>query len=109
MRIKDSRINTISEVLTGIKVCYFQRTTYSIDKPLISEISGLSLLQVIKLYAWENPLMKKIRNIRVQELSYLKKIAYFNSCVSFTFVSSPFIVSKVQLIKDRHLTPPQSS
>ncbi|RHZ60076.1 hypothetical protein Glove_359g26 [Diversispora epigaea] len=68
MTNKDDRIKLMNEILNGIKV--------------------------IKLYAWESAFTKKISHIRNNlELNTLKKLGYLASIQSFTWASTPFLVS----------------
>ncbi|CAG8664846.1 5084_t:CDS:10, partial [Acaulospora morrowiae] len=68
MKNKDMRIKLMNEILNGIKV--------------------------IKLYAWESAFMKKIFHVRNDlELETLKKLGYLASMQSFTWASTPFLVS----------------
>ena len=53
MTVKDSRSKIMDEFLSGMKV--------------------------IKLYAWEPPFLKKIRNIRKNELNIQKRVAYLTA------------------------------
>ncbi|GBC03741.1 hypothetical protein RclHR1_00530016 [Rhizophagus clarus] len=68
MRNKDERIKLMNEILNGIKV--------------------------IKLYAWEQAFLKKLLHVRDDlELKTLKKLGYLNAVQSFTWTSTPFLVS----------------
>lgn len=67
MKAKDDRLKFMNEILNGIKV--------------------------LKLYAWEEPFMDRISNIRNKEVSLLKKFAYFNASVSFVWGCSPFLIA----------------
>ncbi|KAI8898763.1 P-loop containing nucleoside triphosphate hydrolase protein [Globomyces pollinis-pini] len=58
---------------------------------LMDEI--LSGMKVIKLYAWEQPFIKKVFGIREKELATLRKIAVLASATSFTWSCAPFLVS----------------
>jgi len=55
----------------------------------------LSGIKVIKLYGWELSFEKIVGKIRNDELSYLRKIGYYNMCSSFIWVCAPLIVSVV--------------
>ena len=63
---KDARLKLMSEILNGIKV--------------------------LKLYAWELPFMKKIKEIRKKEIKLLKANAWVYGFVNFSFTMSPFLV-----------------
>ncbi|ORX44614.1 multi drug resistance-associated protein MRP [Hesseltinella vesiculosa] len=68
MKNKDQRIKLMNELLNGIKV--------------------------IKLYAWENPFISKINEVRNrQELATLRKLGYVSSVQSMTMASTPFYVT----------------
>ena len=66
---KDSRIKLMNEILPGIKV--------------------------LKLYAWENPFIKRVADIRFQEIKILKYLAKLWALTNFTFACSPFLVTVV--------------
>ena len=68
MEQKDRRIRMTSEVLNGIKV--------------------------IKLYAWEDHFLTDVQNIRNNELGVLRRIAYLNAGLSFSWLCAPFMVNK---------------
>ncbi|KAL7748549.1 hypothetical protein RI367_005960 [Sorochytrium milnesiophthora] len=67
MRNKDSRLKLMDEVLNGIKV--------------------------IKLYAWEKFFMKRIFDVREQELATLKSYGYLTATQGFFWNCTPFLVS----------------
>ncbi|XP_067139263.1 multidrug resistance-associated protein 1-like [Centruroides vittatus] len=67
MIAKDDRLKFMNEILSGIKV--------------------------LKLYAWEEPFMDRITDIRNKEVSLLKKFSYFNASVSFVWGCSPFLIA----------------
>ncbi|KAF9985753.1 hypothetical protein BGZ65_010009, partial [Modicella reniformis] len=65
---KDLRIKLMNELLNGIRV--------------------------IKLYAWENTFIQKILNTRNNlELDMMKKMGYISAIQTFTWYSTPFMVS----------------
>lgn len=72
MAIKDERVKSMNEVLTGIKV--------------------------LKLYAWEPSFEKLIANTRSKEMKILKKIAIFNAGSYFSWTVTPFFVSVVSYV-----------
>lgn len=81
MHFKDSRLRLVNEVLGGMKI--------------------------LKLYAWEGSMEKKVLNIRDKELSVLSKAAYLNAFSAFCWQCAPFIVTVVTfatyvLLKDDH-------
>eukprot|EP00091_Calanus_sinicus_P011767 TRINITY_DN26559_c0_g1_i1.p1 TRINITY_DN26559_c0_g1~~TRINITY_DN26559_c0_g1_i1.p1 ORF type:complete len:109 (+),score=13.87 TRINITY_DN26559_c0_g1_i1:230-556(+) len=57
----------------------------------MSEI--LSGVKVLKLYAWEQPFMASIKNIRSSEIGVLRYIAKLWALVNFTFASVPFLMT----------------
>lgn len=67
MEIKDERVKSMNEVLSGMKV--------------------------LKLYAWEPSFENLILGIRNKELKVLKKAALFNAGTFFTWSLAPFLVS----------------
>lgn len=69
MKLKDERLNMSNEILNGIKV--------------------------IKLYAWELPMLQVIADIRKRELSVLRKAMLLRYITDMINVSSPFMVSLV--------------
>lgn len=66
MKFKDERAKMCSEILSGIKV--------------------------IKLYAWEMPMMEAIERIRVKELSCILKAGLIRCTLDVFNFSSPFLV-----------------
>ena len=72
MQQKDQRIRLTSEVLNGIKV--------------------------IKLYAWEDHFQRDVKDIRNNELAELRKNAYLNAGLSFTWSCTPFLVGNLKNI-----------
>ncbi|KAK6453841.1 P-loop containing nucleoside triphosphate hydrolase protein [Scheffersomyces xylosifermentans] len=68
MKLKDNRSRIINEILVSIKS--------------------------IKLYAWEKPMLTKLRDSRNnKELKNLRKIRMVNQCVSLVWNLIPFLVS----------------
>lgn len=67
MRLKDSRIKLMNEILNGIKV--------------------------LKLYAWENSFKEKVLAIRQKELNVLRKTAYLGALSTMAWTSAPFMVA----------------
>uniref|UniRef100_A0A914VV15 ABC-type glutathione-S-conjugate transporter n=1 Tax=Plectus sambesii TaxID=2011161 RepID=A0A914VV15_9BILA len=67
MKLKDARLNMMSEVLNGIKV--------------------------LKLYAWEPSMEKMVLDIRRKEVKNLKKLAILDACNTLTWASAPFLVA----------------
>ena len=51
-----------------------------------------NFFQVIKLYAWEIPFQRQVKDIRQKELDVLKASAYLNAAASFTWTCAPFLV-----------------
>ncbi|KCV70415.1 hypothetical protein H696_02759 [Fonticula alba] len=72
MASKDQRIRLMDEVLAGMRV--------------------------IKLYAWENSFVQRIRGVRAGELADLRATASIASVQSLTWVSSPFFFSFVSFM-----------
>jgi len=67
LELKDQRIKVTNEVLNGMKA--------------------------LKMYAWEINYQERLASIREKELVQLKKAAWLNAFISFTFVCAPFLVS----------------
>ncbi|BFZ17907.1 hypothetical protein BsWGS_20945 [Bradybaena similaris] len=67
MKLKDSRIKLMNEILNGIKV--------------------------LKLYAWEGSFQEKVLEIRNQELVVLRKMAILNALAVFFWTCAPVLVS----------------
>ena len=51
-----------------------------------------SLLQVLKLYAWEVSFQDKVNNVRLKELNTIKRLAYLQSVNSFFWTTAPVLV-----------------
>jgi uncharacterized membrane protein len=66
MKLKDSRIKLMNEVLNGIRV--------------------------LKLYAWEKTFAGHVTDKRNDEINQLKTRAYYQSAMNFIFFSTPFLV-----------------
>ncbi|KAM4844750.1 ATP-binding cassette sub-family C member 3 [Thomomys bottae] len=71
MKLKDSRIKVMSEILAGIKV--------------------------LKLYAWEPSFLEQVKGVRESELRLLKKNAYLQAITTFILICSPFLVTLLTL------------
>nr|XP_054316063.1 ATP-binding cassette sub-family C member 3 isoform X1 [Pongo pygmaeus] len=71
MKLKDSRIKLMSEILNGIKV--------------------------LKMYAWESSFLKQVEGIRQGELQLLRTAAYLHATTTFTWMCSPFLVTLITL------------
>ncbi|KAG8321750.1 Canalicular multispecific organic anion transporter 1 [Homalodisca vitripennis] len=50
-------------------------------------------LTVLKLYAWEPSFEQKINNIRRKEINVLRTAAYYNTCSSFVYLMTPYLVA----------------
>ncbi|KAM6175201.1 ATP-binding cassette sub-family C member 3 isoform 2-T2 [Erethizon dorsatum] len=71
MKLKDSRIRLMTEILGGIKV--------------------------LKLYAWEPSFLEQVEGIRQGELQLLRKGTYLQAISTFIWVCTPFLVSLISL------------
>ncbi|XP_023573947.1 canalicular multispecific organic anion transporter 2 isoform X1 [Octodon degus] len=71
MKLKDSRIKLMAEILGGIKV--------------------------LKLYAWEPSFLEQVEGIRKDELRLLHKGTYLHAISTFIWVCTPFLVSLITL------------
>jgi len=67
MKKKDSRVKLISEILSGIKV--------------------------IKLYAWELSFIKRINNLRAEEVSQLRSVQLLEGSLYFIWGVAPLLVA----------------
>ena len=47
------------------------------------------------MYAWELPFQHYIMKIRKEEVNVLRKSAYINASVSFTWSCAPFMVNVI--------------
>ncbi|KAG4077224.1 hypothetical protein HA402_005279 [Bradysia odoriphaga] len=72
MAIKDERVKSMNEIISGMKV--------------------------LKLYAWEPSFEKLITAIRSKEIGILKSIAILNAGSYFSWETTPFLVSMVSYI-----------
>ena len=66
MKLKDKRIKSMNEILSGMKV--------------------------LKLYAWEESFIGQVLEIRSKEISIQKKAAYLNAVMSLFWTVAPFMV-----------------
>lgn len=69
LKIQDSRIKMMNEILSGMKV--------------------------IKFYGWEISFQNIVQQIRKEELDFFKRIGLYNVATSFTWTCAPLIVSIV--------------
>ena len=69
LKIQDSRIKMMNEILSGMKV--------------------------IKFYGWELSFQNIVQQIRKEELDCFKKIGLYNVATSFTWTCAPLVVSIV--------------
>lgn len=69
MKVKDERVKSMNEILSGMKV--------------------------LKLYAWEPSFEKLIQEIRVREMVFLRKAALYNAATECIWSLAPFLVSFV--------------
>ncbi|XP_068210698.1 multidrug resistance-associated protein 1-like [Palaemon carinicauda] len=67
MQFKDRRIKLLNEIINGIKA--------------------------LKLYAWEGSFAKQVEVIRKEEISVLRKSAYFQAFASFVWLATPYLVA----------------
>ncbi|XP_062568069.1 multidrug resistance-associated protein 1-like [Saccostrea cucullata] len=72
LALKSSRIKLLNEVLSGIKV--------------------------LKMYTWETPFTKKLLNIRLREMFFLKKVCVVTAFSTLFSVHSPFMMSYFVLL-----------
>uniref|UniRef100_A0AC35FVF0 ABC transmembrane type-1 domain-containing protein n=1 Tax=Panagrolaimus sp. PS1159 TaxID=55785 RepID=A0AC35FVF0_9BILA len=69
MKLKDERQKMTNEVMNGVKV--------------------------IKLYAWEKPMLKVISEIRSKEVALIRKASMTRTFIDVINSASPFLVSKI--------------
>lgn len=50
-------------------------------------------VKAIKLYAWEDPYVQKIMDLRERELALIRRTAYFNITNTVLFMSGPILVA----------------
>lgn len=55
--------------------------------------ASVSFFQSLKLYAWEEPFLNKVTQIRRKELWFLRNASFINAIIEFTFICSPVLVS----------------
>lgn len=67
MRVKDERVKSMNEILSGMKV--------------------------LKLYAWEPSFEKLITDVREGELVFLRRAAMYNVVTEFIWSLAPFLVA----------------
>lgn len=72
MAVKDERVKSMNEILTGMKV--------------------------LKLYAWEPSFEKLIAGTRAKEIKILQNIAILNAGSYFSWTLTPFLVSVVSYV-----------
>lgn len=67
MKVKDERVKSMNEILSGMKV--------------------------LKLYAWEPSFEDQIKEIREREIGFLRKAAVYNAATEFIWSLAPFMVA----------------
>lgn len=67
MKVKDERVKLMNEILSGMKV--------------------------LKLYAWESSFQNQIKDIRKEEMNYLRKAAIINAFTDLIWSLAPFLVA----------------
>ncbi|XP_045113643.1 multidrug resistance-associated protein 1-like isoform X2 [Portunus trituberculatus] len=67
MKVTDSRVKVLSEIINGIKV--------------------------LKLYAWEASFSEQVNGLRNEEVKLLKRLALYKSLHVFFFNTTPFLVT----------------
>jgi ATP-binding cassette, subfamily C (CFTR/MRP), member 1 len=72
MKVKDERVKSMNEILSGMKV--------------------------LKLYAWEPSFEKLIQEIREREMVFIKKAALYNAATECIWSLAPFLVSFVSFM-----------
>ena len=82
MLLKDERLKLLNEMLNGIKVLKLYAWEESIEKRVSWAIFKCCYLLLVQIIA-----------IREKELQILKKIAYLNAISSMSWASAPFLVA----------------
>ena len=54
-------------------------------------------LQVLKMYAWEPSFIKKVFNIREEELKCVRSMAWLNGMVGIMWFSTPYMVCGLRM------------
>jgi len=70
-----------------IKYCFYYCSRIKLTNEMLSG------MKVVKLNAWEEPLAKRIANIRGKEISILRYLAYLFGLTNFTIALNPFMIS----------------
>ncbi|XP_055636687.1 multidrug resistance-associated protein 1-like isoform X2 [Toxorhynchites rutilus septentrionalis] len=88
MKIKDERVKKMNEILSGIKV--------------------------LKLYAWEPSFQRDIVEVRSDEISILRVMAYYGAATFFVWSLAPFLVTLASftvyvLIDENNVLDPQTA
>ena len=52
------------------------------------------IIQVLKMYAWERTFMKKVSDIRGEELKCVRNLAWLTAAIRITWFATPFLVLK---------------
>ncbi|CAG9327094.1 unnamed protein product [Blepharisma stoltei] len=68
------------------------------DKRLEASSQLIANIKMIKAYTWEKFFKNTIRNIRISELSHLKKFHLLNAALSFIFSATPCITAAVVFV-----------
>ena len=57
-----------------------------------SDCYDVTCMQVLKLYAWEGAFQERLLDVRNEELSYIKKAAFYLAGTSISFTCAPVLV-----------------
>lgn len=91
VKLTDQRVKAVSEVVTGIKVRPKGVDTLRLRAGLFSHV--LIFLQAIKLYAWEEPYIKRLCDCRDQELRQVQKSATLEGLNFMLFSAGPILIT----------------
>ncbi|KAI1717212.1 ABC transporter transmembrane region domain-containing protein [Ditylenchus destructor] len=86
---------TIGEIvnLMAIDVERFQMITPQVQQFWSSPLQVLNGIRVIKLYAWEVPMMNMIDEVRHREVRLIRQTYLLRICTEVLNISSPFLVA----------------
>ena len=92
LKLSDSRIKTINELLSGIKVInkiYINYKNFNLNNQVI---------QIVKFYSWETSFESIICKIRDKEMKLFRKITILNLISTVIWQSAPVLVIVFKLI-----------
>lgn len=87
----------IQKVVVGKTVMYTRTSRKKTDERVKYVNEMLSSMNIIKMYAWEESVEKRIDKVRDDELDWIKKSALLSAVNFFFVVTAPVLVSVVGL------------